>query len=92
MLERLQTAIHRYTNRRKFDPFRKLVFDKFMAYGRIKSGPNMFTGGIEETDPTLDAGDIARMRGQHFINDDVKETDIAIVDVAKGFLYERPSK
>ena len=86
--ERLQIAIQRYIARRKFDPLRKQVFDKYMAYGRVKSGPNPFTGGHDEKDPSLTAEDIARLKARHFFVDDAEETSEVDFDgVAKGFLY-----
>ena len=86
--ERLQIAVQKYHSRRKFDHLRKQVFDKYMAYGRMKSGPNPFTGGHSEKDPSLTADDIARLKAQHFFEGDVEETsDVNFNLVAKGFLY-----
>ena len=87
--ERMQIAIQRYVAHRKFDPFRKQVFDKYMAYARVKSGPNPFTGGHDEKDPSLTAEDIAQLKARHYFEDDVEETSEVDFDaVAKGFLYD----
>ena len=86
--ERLQIAIQRYSARRKFDSWRKNIFDKYMAYGRCKSGPNPFTGGVDEKDPNLTAADIAQMKAHHYFEEGVEESSYVDFDaVAKGFLY-----
>jgi hypothetical protein len=86
---RIETAVQRYRARRKFHQQTAQVFNKFMNYGGIESGPKMF-GGSDNTDLVdKDAAEIAAMTAIHFVSQDVLNTDrweVDFIGVAKGFL------
>lgn len=61
-----------------------------MDFGGIESGPNQFTGGFSKEDiEDKDAGEVAAIKAQHFVRQDVLDEAKWKVDfegVAKGFL------
>lgn len=66
--ERIEIAIQRYAAKRNFDSVRKDVFDKYLAYGGIESGPKMFSGGLDATDlSNMDAAEIALAKAHHSV-------------------------
>ncbi|KAL1304252.1 hypothetical protein AAFC00_000668 [Neodothiora populina] len=89
---RIETAIYRYTSKRKFHQEPAFIFNKFLKYGGIECSPNQFSGGglgdkeLEERN----AHDIAAANARHKISEDVTNNeDLWVVDfegVAKGFL------
>ncbi|MCJ1318946.1 hypothetical protein MMC15_004278 [Xylographa vitiligo] len=93
--ERIETAIQRYVARRKFDSERKDLFDKYMSYGGVDSGPKMFGGGLDQqTLEDSSAADIATMTATNFVDFDKHDPRSSqyVVDfdgVLKGFLSSR---
>lgn len=86
---RIETAIQRYRTRRKFHQETAKVFNKFMNYGGIESGPRMFGGSDNKDLAEHDAAEIAALTAMHFVAEDVFTSDRWEVDfegVAKGFL------
>ena len=91
--ERIQTAIQRYSARRKFDEVRRHVWTKWLAYGGFDTGPKMFGGfgGIASIPVDATKEDIEAARATEFLQEDLLErgeTDF-VVDfegVLKGFL------
>lgn len=66
--ERIEIAIQRYVARRNFDSVRKDLFDKYLAYGGIESGPKQFSGGLSATEMSnMNAAEIAAMKARHFV-------------------------
>ncbi|MCJ1477684.1 hypothetical protein MMC13_006357 [Lambiella insularis] len=93
--ERIETAIQRYVARRKFDSVRKDLFDKYMSFGGIDSGPKMFGGGLDsQTLEESTAADIAKLTATNYVGNeqvDPRSKDY-VVDfdgVLKGFLSSR---
>ncbi len=66
--ERIEIAIQRYAAKRNFDSVRKDLFDKYLAYGGIESGPKMFQGGLSANEmANMNAAEIALMKAHHFV-------------------------
>ncbi|THZ89541.1 hypothetical protein D6C84_00169 [Aureobasidium pullulans] len=85
---RIETAIQRYRARRKFHQHTAQVFNKFMNYGGIESGPKMFGGSDNKDLAEKDAAEIAALTAIHFVCEDVLSSDrweVDFVGVAKGF-------
>lgn len=54
--------------KRKLDPTRKNLFDKYLVHGGIEAGPKMFSGGLDtETLETMNAAEIAELRATTFV-------------------------
>ncbi|KAI4725338.1 hypothetical protein E4T49_06944 [Aureobasidium sp. EXF-10728] len=86
---RIETAIQRYRARRKFHQQTSQMFNKFMSYGGIESGPKMFGGSDNRDLAEMDAAQIAALTAVHFVAEDVLYSDrweVDFVGVAKGFL------
>ncbi|KAI9763147.1 MAG: hypothetical protein M1835_007920 [Candelina submexicana] len=96
-VERIETCIQRYKAKRKFDSERKDIFDKWMAYGGIITGPKAFGGGLDtNTLESNDAEGIATLTATDYVGGDKyrvgKEGSAFVVDfegVAKAFLASR---
>ncbi|KAK3716184.1 hypothetical protein LTR37_006629 [Vermiconidia calcicola] len=97
--QRIETAVARFTSKRKMHQNTKLIFDKFMLYGGIDSGPQQFTGGLSKADTEeLTAKEIAErtscygvservVDGLDYDNEDGKAKWIVDFEaIAKGFL------
>ena len=86
-------AIQRYKAKRNFDSERKDLFDKYMGYGGIDTGPKMFSGGLDaKLLADKNAAEIATMAATNFVGADKdNEGDSKFVvdfdGVVKGFLY-----
>ncbi|KAJ9632491.1 hypothetical protein H2203_000896 [Taxawa tesnikishii (nom. ined.)] len=87
---RIETAIQRYCARRKFHQTNLQIFDRFLKFGGIDSGPKQFTGGLSKEDlETKDAEEIAIITARHYVAVDCLDEHNYYVDfeeVAKGFL------
>ncbi|KAL8703025.1 MAG: hypothetical protein Q9201_003801 [Fulgogasparrea decipioides] len=65
--QRIEVAIQRFNARRKMDPPRKDVFDKYLKFGGISAGPKQF-GGLNAIDVSdMDAADVALAKATHFV-------------------------
>lgn len=87
---RIEIAIQRYQARRKFKQEHQQLFEAWMHFGGIETGPRQFTGKITPEDlEGKDAFEKARILATHFVGDD-KDDDskwaVDFVAVAKGFL------
>ena len=92
--ERIETAIQRYKAKRNFDSERKDIFDKYMSFGGIDTGPKMFSGGLDAN--MLDehsAQEIKDITATDFVGSDKadigRDSSTWVVDfegVIKGFL------
>ena len=88
--QRIETAIQRYKARRNLDSERKDLFDKYMVYGGVDTGPKMFSGGLDSL--TLEgstAAEIIAITATNFVSANKEESDDYVVDFdgcAKGFL------
>ncbi|KAF2226707.1 Argonaute siRNA chaperone complex subunit Arb1-domain-containing protein [Elsinoe ampelina] len=87
---RIEAAIQRYSGRRKFHTDTRRIFDLWMSYGGIDSGPKQFTGRISKEDvESMDAEEIASALATHRVAGHVEHSDKWEVDfagVARGFL------
>ncbi|KAI9724002.1 MAG: hypothetical protein M1812_000720 [Candelaria pacifica] len=96
-VERIETCIQRYKARRKFDSERKDIFDKWMSYGGIITGPKAFGGGLDaNTLDSKDAEEIATLTATDYVGGDKyrvgQEGSAFVVDfeaVVKAFLASR---
>lgn len=65
---RIETAIQRYVAKRNMDSERKNIFDKYLRYGGIDSGPKMFSGGLDpQTLAESNAEDIRTLTATNFV-------------------------
>ena len=46
-VERIETAVRKFNNRRKMHTETRLIFEKYMIYGGMDAATNQFTGGID---------------------------------------------
>ena len=89
---RIQTAIQRYSAKRRFDSRRKELFDKYLTYGGVDSGPKMFGGGMDvDTLESSNTREIAALGAHNFVSEDKEPSPEShyVVDfdgVLKGFL------
>lgn len=66
---RIESAIQRYCARRNMDSTKKDVFDKYLSFGGISSGPKQFSGGLDAKDISdMNAAEIALMKATHFVD------------------------
>lgn len=85
-------AIQRYSAKRKLDSQRRKVFDKWLAYGGVDTGPKMFSGGLDpNTLSNSTAAEIRTLTASHAVSEDKGEGPDAeyVVDfpsVVKGYL------
>ncbi|KAL9030217.1 MAG: hypothetical protein Q9196_001633 [Gyalolechia fulgens] len=69
--QRIETAIQRYCARRNLDSKRKDVFDKYLSFGGVSSGPKQFSGGLDAKDMSdMNAAEIALIKATHFVSVD----------------------
>lgn len=96
-LRRVEMAIQRYKAKRNFDSERKDLFDKYMSYGGIDTGPKMFSGGLHANMlEEKSAAEIATITATNFVGADKDREGGSkfVVDfdgVVKGFLYSATS-
>ena len=65
---RIEIAIQRFFAKRNLNSERKDVFDKYLAFGGVDSGPKMFSGGLDaKTLSDLTAPEIATMTAKHSV-------------------------
>ncbi|KAF4555443.1 Argonaute siRNA chaperone (ARC) complex subunit Arb1-like protein [Elsinoe fawcettii] len=87
---RIETAIQRYSARRKFHTDTRRIFDLWMTYGGIDSGQKQFTGKLSKEDmEEMDADEIAAALATHRVASHVDYSEKWVVDfpgVARGFL------
>jgi len=70
---RILTAIQRFERTRKLSPERRDIFYKYLAYGGIDVGPNMFQGGIDPD--SLDKDQLAAAMARTSIAADKRDLD-----------------
>jgi hypothetical protein len=97
--ERIETAIRKFSARRKMHQETRLIFNKYMTYGGMDCGPGQFTGGVDSrTKEELTKKEIAELTSVYnvservldgFVDEDEGEKPTYVVDfeaTAKGFL------
>lgn len=94
--QRIQIAIQRYKQKRKFHQEYLNAFNSFMKFGGVEAGQKQFTGRMDaEYLEDKDAADIALMLATHFVNGDKDDETLWAVDftgVVKGYFssYQQP--
>jgi len=86
---RIEAAIQRYREKRKFHPEPAHIFSTFLRFGGIESGPRLFGGISQQEREDMDAEQIARANAIDFVGDDKDDMDKWAIDFegcAKGFL------
>jgi hypothetical protein len=93
---RIITAIQRYERRRRMEATTRDIFQKYLAYGGLDVGPNMFQGVSEQDAESMDKDTLSRAMAQanlsHEFRDIGKEASKWVVDfegTMKGFLSRR---
>ena len=93
---RIMTAIQRFEARRKMTSEQRDIFYKYLAYGGIDVGPNMFQGLSASERKQMEREDLITALAQTSISDDKwnigSEDSIWVVDfkgVMQGFLSRR---
>ena len=94
----METCIHRYKARRKWDPLRLNLFNSYLRLGGVQTGQKQFFGGMDERKMgDMDAEQIALMAATDFITfndnggEDAQEYDVDFAFVVRGFLsYKVP--
>ena len=100
--ERIETAVRKFSARRKMHQETRLIFDKYMIYGGMDCGPGQFTGGVDSrTKEELTKKEIAELTLHYNVSDRVLDGLIEeeegekltyVVDFeasAKGFLSSK---
>ncbi|KAI9779392.1 MAG: hypothetical protein M1816_003595 [Peltula sp. TS41687] len=95
--ERIESCLHRYRARRRFDALRKDIFDKYLSLGGIDTSPKQFTGGVDQLKiEEMNANEIATVTGTDAVGRDKddagKEGSAWVVDfeaIAKCFFSSR---
>ncbi|KAL9101991.1 MAG: hypothetical protein Q9163_002820 [Psora crenata] len=83
----------RYVARRNLNSDRKNLFDKYLTFGGIEGGPNMFSGGLDRcTLENSNAAEIATLTATHSVAFDKSDprNETYVVDFEgclKAFLY-----
>ncbi|EON61075.1 hypothetical protein W97_00286 [Coniosporium apollinis CBS 100218] len=94
--QRIQIAIQRYKQKRKFHQEYLNAFNSLMKFGGVEAGQKQFTGRMDaEYLEDKDAADIALMLATHFVNGDKDDETMWAVDftgVVKGYFssYQQP--
>lgn len=90
--ERIETAIQRYSAKRNLDSVRKNLFDKWLSYGGIDTGPKMFGGGLDaKTLSDKNAAEIREITATQYVGEDKgdgpdSEYVVDFVNVVKAFV------
>ena len=88
-VERIEVAIQRFKKKRRMHEKYSHVFNKWMHFGGVETGPRMF-GGLSRADMTnMDAEEIARASASHHVSwerNDTKFWTVDFVGVAEAFL------
>ena len=79
------TAIHRYETKRRLDPERRDYFYKYLAFGGIDVGPNMFQGSTVRDREELDKEQITESLVQTSITADKEDIDTVTSKYAVDF-------
>ena len=96
MHSRILTAIHRYEHRRKLTPHHRDIFYKYLAYGGLDVGPNMFQGVSAVDAEGMDKDMAIQATAQTGLPRELQETDgdsskwvVDFEGVMKSFLSRR---
>ncbi len=68
---RIETAVQRFTAKRRLESETKTLFDRYLVHGGIEGGPKMFSGGLDaQTLKTKNAAEIADLAAIHYVDSD----------------------
>ena len=88
-MERIEIAIQRFKKTRRMHEKYSHVFNKWMHFGGVESGPRMF-GGLSRHDMAgMDAEEVARATASHHVpwdRNDPKNWIVDFVGVGESFL------
>jgi hypothetical protein len=88
-IERIELAIQRFKSKKRMHEMYSKIFNKFMLYGGVDSGPRMF-GGLNQQDmKQMDSEEIARAKATHHVpcdRGDEKKWEVDFLGVGEAFL------
>jgi len=88
-VERIETAIQRFKQKRRMHQQYAAIFNKWMRFGGVEEGPRMFGGLSKQDMRDMDAEEIARAMANHSVpwdRQDVKHWVVDFVEVGEAFL------
>lgn len=88
-IERIELAIQRFKQKRRMHEMYANVFNKWMRFGGVDSGPRMFGAVTQHDMDEMSAEEIARAKASHNVpwdREDEKKWTVDFVGVAKAFL------
>lgn len=88
-VERIEIAIQRFKQRRRMHEMYSKVFDKFMRYGGVESGPRMYQGLSQTELKQMGAEEVARATAIHKVpwdRQDEKQWAVDFIGVGSAFL------
>ncbi|KAI7858381.1 Argonaute siRNA chaperone complex subunit Arb1-domain-containing protein [Circinella umbellata] len=88
LAQRVEYAIWKYRKNHRFSEAKKNIFDSYLRFGGITTGPNAFmgraTGGDQDADGEAD-WEAAKI-GTDVVNDDDEELEVNFTEVAQVYL------
>ncbi|CAG8434802.1 11760_t:CDS:2 [Ambispora gerdemannii] len=84
---RIEIAVQRYKKNRKFNHVRNQVFEAYMRFGGIETGPKPFLGQDGVVDAEADAEEILAHRATNYVEEDrVEEMEVDFTYTATVYL------
>ncbi|KAJ5939258.1 hypothetical protein N7466_002392 [Penicillium verhagenii] len=84
--DRIEEALMRFQRKRRIEPARSNVFQKYLQYGGVSFGPNFGTGVTESDMKEMTTEEIMQARTQTLIEKEREGLDISFNEVVAGFL------
>ncbi|GBB83476.1 hypothetical protein RclHR1_01020017 [Rhizophagus clarus] len=83
---RVEIAVQKYKKNRKFNSTRNQVFNSYLRFGGISTGPKSFLGqdGLDNAD--ADAEEIAARRATDYIEDDADDMEVNFSYIVRVYL------
>jgi hypothetical protein len=88
-IERIETAIQRFKQKRRMHEMYSKIFNKWMKFGGVVSEPRMFSGLTKQDMAQMSTEEIARAKAVHSVPWDREDPEKWVVDfvgVAEAFL------
>lgn len=89
-VERIEIAIQRFKQKKRMHEMYAGIFNKWMKFGGVETGPPMFQSLGQKDMREMDAEEIARAKATHHVSWDRDDTERWVVDfvgVSEAFLY-----
>ncbi|KAH8425417.1 uncharacterized protein LDX57_003170 [Aspergillus melleus] len=86
LIHRIEDALLRYMKNRRIESDRRHVFMKYLSYGGVEVGPNMFAGVDEQDMKEMDKEQILVTRAQTSIDNDKLNLPVDFDAVVRGYL------